>query len=191
MPSSNTPLLNLSLLIDVTFSTPTGDFTSVRFSFGFFRVNQCNCTNYPTRRQNAILFWGILNTLVARLLDRHRKLHVRAGKERHIIKGFFGKGISDSLHVLEIITKGNDASVVVLHRKCAVVLGLLHRRIVLAAFGHIECNSFRAGERAFGKFGGAAGIEPDCCPITLADVADALSFNCETPTSARQIGMPS
>jgi len=24
MPSSNTPLLNLSLLIDVTFSTPTG-----------------------------------------------------------------------------------------------------------------------------------------------------------------------
>jgi hypothetical protein len=27
MPSSNTPLLNLSLLIDVTFSTPTGDYT--------------------------------------------------------------------------------------------------------------------------------------------------------------------
>jgi hypothetical protein len=27
MPSSNTPLLNLILLIDVTFSTPTGDYT--------------------------------------------------------------------------------------------------------------------------------------------------------------------
>jgi len=40
MPSSNTPLLNLSLLIDVTFSTPTGHYTSVRFSFAFFRVNK-------------------------------------------------------------------------------------------------------------------------------------------------------
>jgi hypothetical protein len=28
-------LLNLSLLIDVTFSTPTGHFTSVRFPFAF------------------------------------------------------------------------------------------------------------------------------------------------------------
>jgi len=27
MPSSNTPLLNLSLLIDVTFSTPTPHYT--------------------------------------------------------------------------------------------------------------------------------------------------------------------
>jgi len=36
MPSSNTPLWNLILLIDVTFSTPTGVYTSVRFSLAFF-----------------------------------------------------------------------------------------------------------------------------------------------------------
>ena len=36
MPSSNTPLLNRSLLIDVTFSTPTGDYTSMRRLFAHF-----------------------------------------------------------------------------------------------------------------------------------------------------------
>jgi len=42
MPSSNTPLWNLILLIDVTFSTPTGDNTTVRFFFAFLGVNECN-----------------------------------------------------------------------------------------------------------------------------------------------------
>jgi hypothetical protein len=38
MPSSNTPLLNLSLLIDVTFSPPTVDFASNQIApkSGFF-----------------------------------------------------------------------------------------------------------------------------------------------------------
>jgi len=33
-------LLKLILLIDVTFSTPTGDITSVRFSFAFLRDDE-------------------------------------------------------------------------------------------------------------------------------------------------------
>jgi len=33
MPSSNTPLLNLSLLIDVTFSTPTGLYAQISIPF--------------------------------------------------------------------------------------------------------------------------------------------------------------
>jgi hypothetical protein len=42
MLSSNMLLLILIPLIGVTFSTPTGDCTSVRFSFAFFRPNECN-----------------------------------------------------------------------------------------------------------------------------------------------------
>jgi hypothetical protein len=42
MLPSNMLLLNLIPLIDVTFSTPTGHYTSVRFSFAFFGVNECN-----------------------------------------------------------------------------------------------------------------------------------------------------
>jgi hypothetical protein len=41
LPSSML-LLNLILLIEVTFSTPTGDFTSVRRLFAFFAVSECN-----------------------------------------------------------------------------------------------------------------------------------------------------
>ncbi len=34
-------LLNLILLIDVTFSTPTGLITSLRFYFAFSGLNEC------------------------------------------------------------------------------------------------------------------------------------------------------
>ena len=43
MPSSNTPLLNLILLIDVTFSTPTGLLTTLRFLFAKIGVSECYC----------------------------------------------------------------------------------------------------------------------------------------------------
>ena len=42
MTSSNMPLLNLILLIDVTFSTPTVDYTASVFLVDVFRVNERN-----------------------------------------------------------------------------------------------------------------------------------------------------
>jgi hypothetical protein len=41
MLSSSMPLLNLILLIDVTFSTPTRDYTSLRRLLAEIRVKEC------------------------------------------------------------------------------------------------------------------------------------------------------
>ena len=92
----------------------------------------------------------------------------------NIVEGLARKGFSHFLCLGSVVPKNNDAGVVVLHRKPAIILGCFHLSHVFAAknFATADISCSRQGRRL--KFQGVPCIDKDRCPVVLNDMAYAI-----------------